>query len=607
MGLFKRYGGVARCAWRVGLVCGLVASIGCGDDGAVDDDGSSSSSSGTGGGAPLSWTEESGKQALGSDGMVVSSHPAAARVGADILKSGGNAVDAAIAMQFSLNVVEPMMSGIGGGCFVVVYQADSGEVQVVNARERAPAGATPGMFLDAGGNPVTFSQRVTLGAAIGVPGTVKAMDMAHQRWGTLGWAELIAPAIDLATNGHPVGGRLASSISGSFGKLDDAAKAVFAPGGMPLGADATLFQPELAATLSSIAEGGVDAFYAGPIAEALAGTVQSFGGSMTAADLSSYAQGGAEIVQPVEVTIDGVTIRSVPPPSSGGILVGQILGMLHERDMASYDKDSIERHHLQTEASRLAYADRFAYIGDPRFVTVPQAGMLDPAYIAGRAGLIDLSAAIVNPQAGTPASGSAFGPTPDWKAAADNPFGHTTHFTVADRWGNVVALTSTIEQVFGSGHMVPSHGFMLNNELTDFSATPGGPNQPDAGKQPVSSMTPLIAFENGEPVFTLGAAGGLTIITSVFQTLQNHTVYGMDVLAAVEEPRTFGALYPDIYWEAGVPQAVRDGLSALGHSVASTGDSLSNLQAIAVGPTGYHGAADSSADDGSAIGLSVVE
>jgi gamma-glutamyltranspeptidase/glutathione hydrolase len=589
---------------RLAAICLAAFAAACGGDETAQD--RTDTTTGSGGAEPVAWTEEAGKQAQGSDGMVVSSHAEASRVGAEVLKSGGNAVDAAIAMQFTLNVVEPMMSGMGGGCFVVVYDAETREVRVVNARERAPAGATPGMFLDAGGNPIPFSQRVTLGTAIGVPGTVKAMELAHQQWGTLEWAELVAPAIDLASNGHVVGGRLALSIAGSLSKLDDAARAVFAPGGAALAASDTLTQPELAATLTTIAEGGASAFYAGPIADALAATVQSSGGSMTAADLATYADSGAEIVQPVEATIDGLTLRSVPPPSSGGIVAAQIIGMLHERGMGGFAKDSVEKYHLQTEASRLAYADRFAYIGDPRFVAVPQAGMLDPAYIAARAGLIDMNAAIVDPQAGTPAGGSSLAPAPSWDDVADNPFGHTTHFTVADRWGNVVALTSTIEQVFGSGHMVPGHGFMLNNELTDFDSRPGGANQPEGGKQPVSSMTPLIAFRDGEPVFTLGAAGGLTIITSVFQTLQNHTVYGMDVLAAVEEPRTFGALYPDIYWESGVPQGARDGLAALGHSVASSPDSLSNLQAMAISAAGYHGAADSSADDGTAIGLSIA-
>lgn len=592
------------------LVAGLAACSGaCSEDGGGSGTAGGGATPGTGGGGgavEITWTEEAGKEARGTDGMVVSSHSLATRVGADVLKAGGNAVDAAIAMQFALNVVEPMMSGMGGGCFVVVYDAKTQSVRVVNARERAPAGATPDMFLDSGGAPIPFSQRVRGGTAIGVPGTVKAMELAHGEWATLTWSELVAPAIALARDGHVVGDRLASSIAGSASKLDAAARAVFMPGGVAVAATATLQQPDLANTLAAIAEGGAEAFYDGAIAEALANTVQNEGGSMVAADLASYAATGAEIVDPLEATIGGLTIASVPPPSSGGILVGQILGMLAERDMASFALDSVERHHLQTEASRLAYADRFAYIGDPRFVTVPQAGLLDPSYVSARAALIDMGAAIVDPQPGNPATGSAAASVPSRSTPAENPFGHTTHFTVADRWGNVVALTSTIEQVFGSGHMVPGYGFMLNNELTDFDATPGGPNQPEGGKQPVSSMTPLIAFENGAPVFTLGAAGGLTIITSVFQTLQHRTAYDMEVLAAVEAPRTFGALYPDIRWETGLSVDVRNGLAALGHSVSISPTTLSNLQAMSISPDGYHGAADSSATDGTALGLSIA-
>lgn len=605
---------LSRGAGALLLTAGMLS--GCGDDDATSSSGTGGSggsggaasggsvSGGSGGG--IDWTEETGKEARGSHGMVVSSHPEAARVGADVLKSGGNAVDAAIAVQFALNVVEPMMSGIGGGCFVVVYDAASGEVRVVNARERAPGGATPDMFLDGNGNPISFGARVVSGTSIGVPGTAKAMEMAHERWATVPWNELIAPAIDLARNGNPVGRRLAQSIAGSDDKMDDAALAVFAPGGTPLGEADLLVQPELANTLAEIADGGADVFYAGPIADALAATVQSFGGSMTSADLADYAENGAELVEPVEVTVDGWTLRSVPPPSSGGIVAAQMLGMLHERDMGSFAKDSVEKYHLQTEASRLAYADRFAFIGDPRFVQVPQAGLLDPAYIAARAGLIDMNAAIVDPQPGDPLTGAPLGPAP-LGDASKAPLGHTTHFTVADRWGNVVALTSTIEQVFGSGHMVPGYGFMLNNELTDFDATPGGPNQVEAGKQPVSSMSPMIVFDADGPAFTLGAAGGLTIITSVLQTHQNLSVYGLDVLSAVEEPRTFGARYPDIFWESGVPQSARDGLELLGHDVAGSADTISNLQAMTIGPDGYHGAADSSATDGVAIGLSIVE
>jgi len=601
----------------LGPLCGVLLGAmltGCGDDDAAKPAGSGASG-GTGGaggsaaggaGGAISWTEETGKEAQGTHGMVVSSHPGAARVGADVLKRGGNAVDAAIAVQFALNVVEPMMSGIGGGCFMVVYDAQTGEVRVVNARERAPGGATPGMFLDGNGNVLPFSQRVVSGTSIGVPGTAKAMELAHGRWATVPWDELIAPAVDLARNGHPVGGRLAQSISGSDSKMDDAALAVFAPGGTPLGEADMLVQPELADTLTTIAEGGSDAFYSGPVANALATTVQAFGGSMTVADLAAYADNGAEIVEPVEVTVDGWTLRAVPPPSSGGILVAQMLGMLHERDMSSFALDSVEKHHLQTEASRLAYADRFAYIGDPRFVQVPQEGLLDPAYIAARAALIDMNAAIIDPQPGDPTTGSALGPA-SVGDAGNKPLGHTTHFTVADRWGNVVAVTSTIEQVFGSGHMVPGYGFMLNNELTDFDATPGGPNQVEAGKQPVSSMSPTIVFDGDGPALTLGAAGGLTIITSVLQTLQNVTTYDLDVLSAVEAPRTFGARYPDIFWESGVPQTARDGLVLLGHDVASSSDVISNLQAMTMAPEGYRGAADSSAPDGVAIGLSIAE
>ncbi len=595
-----------------------LASLGCGsDDAAAPGSGGTAGTGGSAGAAGSagsagtagfagagSWTESVGAEATGTDGMVVSSSPTAARVGADILKRGGNAVDAAIAVQFALNVAEPMMSGIGGGCFMVVYDKKTGQVRVVSARERAPGGATPDMFLDSLGKPLPFSQRVTSGKSIGVPGTAKAMQLAHDEWATLPWKELIAPAIALARDGTVVGGRLAQSISGSFSKLDPAARAVFAPSGTPLTAADTIVQSDLANTLTLIADNGIDALYSGPVAGALAGVSQLNGGSMTVLDLVEYAKDGAEIVAPIEASVGAFTVRSAPPPSSGGIVAAQVLGMLDLLDLGKHAKDSTEKYHLQIEASRLAYADRFAHIGDPRFVNVPQSALISPKYIAARAALINLGAANPNPTAGDPLSVGSAAPM----YLPDAPVhGHTTHFTVADRFGNVVSFTSTIEQVFGSGHMVPGYGFMLNNELTDFSAVPGGPNQVEPKKAPISSMTPMIVFKDGAPAFTLGAAGGLTIITSVFQTFNNLTTYNMSVKAAVEEPRTFGALHPDVAWENGVPQAARTGLAALGHSVDSGPSVLSNLQAMSIDASGYHGAADSSAPDGVAIGVSLAK
>lgn len=612
----KMHTRAARLSVLAALVgAGAMASQACGsDDAAAPGTGGSAGTGGNAGAAgsagtagtagALNWTESVGAEASGTDGMVVSSSPTAARVGADILKRGGNAVDAAIAVQFALNVAEPMMSGIGGGCFMVVYDKKTGMVRVVSARERAPAEATPDMFLDSLGKPLPFSQRVTSGKSIGVPGTAKAMQLAHDQWGTLPWKELLAPAITLAKDGIVVGGRLAQSISGSFAKLDPAARMVFAPSGTPLTATDTLVQTDLANTLSLLADSGVGALYSGPVAAALAGVSQTNGGSMTVLDLTEYEKNGAEIVSPVEASIGALTMRSAPPPSSGGIVAAQVLGMLETLGLDQHAHDSTQKFHLQTEASRLAYADRFAHIGDPRFVNVPITALISPKYIAARAALINLSAANPSPAAGDPLSVGSAAPM----YVPDAPVhGHTTHFTVADRFGNVVALTSTIEQVFGSGHMVPGYGLMLNNELTDFSAVPGGPNQVEGGKAPVSSMTPMIVFKDGAPVFTLGAAGGLTIITSVFQTFNNLVSYNMSVRDAVEAPRTFGALYPDISWENGVTQAARSGLTALGHSVDPGPSTLSNLQAMTIDASGFHGAADSSAPDGVAIGLSLLK
>ncbi|PTM54786.1 gamma-glutamyltransferase [Desmospora activa] len=540
---------------------------------------------------------------VGRDGMVVTATAEASKVGADVLRKGGNAVDAAVAIQFALQVSEPMMSGIGGGGFMMVYEKKTDQVTIVDSRERAPAGATPDMFLDENGRIIPFAERSTHGNAIGVPGTLMGLETALQKWGTQPLAELIQPSITMAEKGVRVNGVLARAIQDHQEKLSRSeAKDVFLPGGEPLQAGDKLVQKDLAQTFRTIQTNGAHAFYQGEVGEAITATVQEYGGTMTAEDLADYR---LTIDEPVRGRFQGYEIVTMPPPSSGGITVLQILNKLEQRDIGQYDVRSPEKYHLFAEASRLAYADRGAYIGDPEFVDVPQQGMLNPDYLSERATQIELERANPEVKPGNPwqFQQSSFAGEPSVQSD-DRPIGETTHFTVADRWGNVVSYTTTIEQLFGTGIMAEGTGIMLNNELTDFDARPGGPNEVQPGKRPMSSMTPTLVFKDGKPVMALGSPGGATIIASVAQTILNVLVYDMDLKEAIEEPRIYTNAYPNIRWEVGIPAAVRADLEARGHRFDAAPQEIGNVNAIWIEPkTGrYYGAADSSRE-GTAIGI----
>nr|WP_106784984.1 gamma-glutamyltransferase [Lysinibacillus timonensis] len=536
-------------------------------------------------------------------GMVATSHGIATQVGVDILDQGGNAIDAAIAIQYALTVVEPMMSGIGGGGFMMVYDAKTKETTIINSRERAPAGATPDMFLDESGNPIPFEERVQHGTSVGVPGTLKGLELAHTLWGSRSMEDLITPSIDLAKEGFPVNGFLAQEIYNSKDKLlRTAAKDVFFKNGKPLQQGDLLVQKDLAKTLTLISKNGTDVFYKGEIGEALAKTVQHFGGSMTPTDLATY---NATIDEPIWGKYQGYDIASMPPPSSGGVFLLQMLGILDGFDLSQYDTSSWEKYHLLAEAMHLAYADRAAYAGDPEFVNVPINGLLNKDYLAERSKLIDLNKVNDNPTAGDPWKYENNSANYDiTKQPDDKQYGQTTHFTVADQYGNVVSYTTTIEQVFGSGIMVPGYGFMLNNELTDFDAIPGGANEVQPNKRPLSSMTPTIVFEDGKPVLTVGSPGGPTIITSVLQTILNVIEYDMSLEDAISEPRIYTNNMNSYRYEKDIPRNVIIRLNDMGHSFGDFPTTIGNVQSILIDHQNglFKGVADDTRD-GSAIGI----
>lgn len=497
------------------------------------------------------------------------------------------------------------MSGIGGGGFMMVYDGKTKDTTIIDSRERAPAGATPDMFLDENGKAIPFSERVTKGTAVGVPGTLKGLEEALDKWGTRSMKQLITPSIKLAEKGFPIDSVLAEAISDYQEKLSrTAAKDVFLPNGEPLKEGDTLIQKDLAKTFKLIRSKGTDAFYKGKFAKTLSDTVQDFGGSMTEKDLENY---DITIDEPIWGDYQGYQIATTPPPSSGGIFLLQMLKILDHFNLSQYDVRSWEKYQLLAETMHLSYADRASYAGDPEFVNVPLKGLLHPDYIKERQQLINLDQVNKKPKAGDPwkyQEGSA-----NYKQVEqpkDKVEGQTTHFTVADRWGNVVSYTTTIEQLFGTGIMVPDYGVILNNELTDFDAIPGGANEVQPNKRPLSSMTPTILFKDDKPVLTVGSPGGATIISSVLQTILYHIEYGMELKAAVEEPRIYTNSMSSYRYEDGVPKDVLSKLNGMGHKFGTSPVDIGNVQSISIDHENgtFKGVADSSRN-GAAIGINL--
>ena len=493
--------------------------------------------------------------AASPDGVVAVSHPAAAAAGARLLVAGGNAIDAAAAVQFALNVVEPQSSGIGGGGFMLIHLAKTGETFIVDSRERAPAQASADMFAP-DGLPMAFPLASTSGLAVGVPGTVRGVDTALRRWGTKKLADTLAPAIELAERGFRVNRFLAADIAHDGGRtqLQPETTAIFRPGGVPLAEGDWLVQPDLARTLKLLAARGSDAFYRGPLAQAIVKAQQrtrselgeAGKGRMTLADLAQYQ---VAIRAPLIGRYRGWTLAGMPPPSSGGLTVLQMLGLLERFPLGDaaqgYGFGSPRTLHAMIEAMRLAFADRAVWIGDDDAAPVPRQGLLHPGYLAARAALIQTDRRMDAPQAGDPLPWDKTVTVQPKQSSTKQESPHTTHFSIVDRWGNVVSTTSTIEFTWGSGITVPGYGFLLNNELTDFNFMPaadaaaGNPGANDVAprKRPRSSMAPTLLFKNGKPVAAYGSPGGATIINSVLNVTLNLIDHGMTLRQAIDAPR----------------------------------------------------------------------
>lgn len=462
-----------------------------------------------------------------------------------VLDRGGNAVDAAVAAAATLGVTDPFSCGIGGGGFMVVYLAKEKRVVTLDHRETAPAAVTSTLFSE-DGHAMDFDTAVASGLSVGVPGTVRGWHEALQRYGTMSFEQVLAPAISVAEQGFTVDANFSSLVARNEGKFRrfPATAALYLREGRAVPAGTTLRNPDLAQTYRLLARGGVDAFYEGPLAHAIVEAVNRpptatgisvRGGRMTLADLADYE---ARVRAPLRSTYRGYELYGMPLPSSGGVTVFEALNILEGYELKSLPRAQVE--HLYLEASRLAFADRDAYLADPEYVDAPVTGLLDKDYAARRRALINPARAAQGPvAAGDPFAfqQDASYPLRPAPRALRPESTHTTHLTVSDKDGNVVAYTFTIEDWGGSGMVVPGYGFLLNNELTDFDFTGPHPNVPEAGKRPRSSMTPTLALKDGKPAFSIGSPGGSTIITTVLQTIVNHVDLGMRMDQAVDAPR----------------------------------------------------------------------
>jgi gamma-glutamyltranspeptidase / glutathione hydrolase len=547
---------------------------------------------------PSGWTAKTPIQARYD--MVAAANPLAVAAGHQVLRRGGNAIDAAIAVQMVLNLVEPQSSGIGGGAFMLFHNAGSGSLTAYDGRETAPAAAKPDRFLDPEGEPLEFYDAVVGGRSVGVPGTLRMLELAHRQFGKLPWRVLFEPAIALALHGFAVSPRLHAAIAGERHLTQERASAYFYNAdGTPLATGQTLRNPAFAAALKRIAAGGADAFYKGEIAQDIVATVHSAPanpGDMTAADLAGYR---AKVREPVCGRYRGYKVCGMPPPSSGGITVLQILGILEPYDMKALGAESLLSVHLFSEAGRLAYADRNQYLADPDFVRPPP-GLLDPAYLRERSALIRPDTSMGHAAPGVPVIAEpARKRAGAWRslgAATALEFPSTSHLSIVDRYGNALSMTTTIEDAFGSRLMTRS-GFLLNNELTDFAFLPeegGKPvaNRIEAGKRPRSSMAPTIVYDaRGKVIMVVGSPGGSAIINYVAKTLIGVLDWGLDPQAAIDLPNV-GSRNGATELEEDTPAvALQPGLEALGHDTRVM-EHTSGLQAIVRTRNGWIGGAD---------------
>lgn len=534
----------------------------------------------------------------GKNGMVASEQGLATQVGLDILKQGGNAIDAAVAVGFALAVVLPNAGNIGGGGFMVLHDDKTGKDVAIDFREIAPAKASRDMYLDNQGNVIDGKSLFTHDAS-GVPGTVAGMEYALKKWGTMPLSKVLEPAIKLADKGFVVSDVLAQTLKeekSTLGKWS-ASKAIFFKNGEPLKSGDLLVQKDLAKSLRLIAKQGAKAFYQGEIATKIAKEMQSHGGTMTLEDLKAY-----KVVerQPIIGDYRGYKVVTMPPPSSGGVHLIEILNMLEHYPIKEDGVNSAKNIHHMAESMKLAYADRSEYLGDPDFVKIPITGLTSKAYANERVKTIDDNKARLSSNI---------------KPGKPQPYesDQTTHFSVMDKAGNAVAVTYTLNLNFGSGIVAEGTGILLNNEMDDFSVKPGVPNAfglvggtanaIEAKKRPLSSMTPTIVMKNNKPWLVTGSPGGARIITTVLQSVVNTIDHEMNPAEAIITPRVHHQWLPDeLRVEAGISPDTIKLLQDKGHKVVTKAP-MGRIQIIQADDSGFYGYSDPRNPDGKTLGF----
>ena len=513
--------------------------------------------------------------------IVVAANPHAVKAGADVLARGGTAADALVAVQVMLGLVEPQSSGLGGGAFLVWYDAASGLLTTFDGRETAPLAATPRLFQDEAGEPLKFFDAVVGGRSVGTPGTPALLAEIHKRYGTQDWAGLLAPAMQMAEDGFTVSPRLAQLVAADGERLgsSEITATYFMPAGVPIAAGNTLVNQPYAQTLEVLSEQGVGAFYAGDLAKTIVATVQdgANAGVLSEVDLAIYR---VKERPAICASYRAHEVCGMGPPSSGAIAVGQTLGMLEGYDLSA-GPDDVTVRRLIGDASRLAFADRGRYVADSDFVPVPVEGMLDAAYLAERGALLAGDDALPEVAAGNPGFDHAL----NWADDEAIELPSTSHISIVDSFGNVASMTTTIENGFGSRLMVG--GFLLNNELTDFSFRShrdGVPiaNRVEPGKRPRSSMSPTIVMKDGAPVIVAGSPGGSRIIGYTAQAIIGIIDWGLDPQQAASMPHMVNRFGTYDLEQGTSAEALSEGLGAVGYET-NVRDLTSGLHLIAIG------------------------
>ncbi|GGX59371.1 gamma-glutamyltransferase [Tateyamaria omphalii] len=535
-------------------------------------------------------SKDAGQPVEAQNYMVAAANPLAVQAGVEVLAKGGTAADALVAVQVVLGLVEPQSSGLGGGAFLVWYDAETQELTTLDGRETAPLAATPQLFQTEDGEPMGFFDAVVGGRSVGTPGTPALLEEVHRRWGSQPWPTLFDAGIDLAEDGFEVSPRLAGLVERDaerLGRIPVTAD-YFLPDGVPLSVGTVLQNPEYAQTLRILAAEGADAFYTGKIAQDIMATVQFAPGNpgvLSELDLAIYQ---VKERAPVCVSYRAHDVCGMGPPSSGALTVGQILGMLDSYDLEALGAENPESWRLIGDASRLAFADRGRYMADSDFVPMPTAGLVDPAYLADRAGQLGGDTTLAEVAPGNP----AFDHASNWADDQSLELPSTSHISIVDAYGNVASMTTTIENAFGSRLMV--HGFLLNNELTDFSFSTHVDGVPIAnalapGKRPRSSMSPTIVMKDGAPVLAIGSPGGSRIIGYTAKSIIAWMDWGMDVQQAISLPHAVNRFGTYDFEEGTSAADLAPAMEALGFEVNVRGLN-SGLHAIEIGETLLGGA-----------------